>query len=806
MIVALDIIKKLMLTVFSRSYIRKFIKILIFLRVLLFKFVYTLINTIENIFKFLNHFFLIDSIIFILDPIKSLMLYLGEKSLDVKFLEIKSREVLRNLIKITSKVLTTNISIPKIKLSNNKLTEKNKTNKKRNIIIVDTQKALLKAVSPPIIQKSNPFSYFKKILLFTSGSVFSIVIFVIPLTVFVFFESLPDSSQLFQRIPNQPTKIYDRNDKLLYEIYVDKKYEPVALEKIPDFVKNSTIAIEDSEFYLHKGIRPLSIMRAAKATVLEDNLQGASTITQQLVKNLLLTPERTLIRKIKEAMLALKVEQNFTKDQILELYLNNISYGGTTWGVQSASKKYFGKNVWELDLSESSLLAGLPTAPTYYSPLNGNIELTKSRQKLVLDRMVELGYVSLEEAEKAYYKEINIIPQVENIRAPHFVMYVREELEKKFGKSYVETGGLVVKTSLDLDFHDKIQQIVSEEVVRNAYLNISNGAAVVLDPKSGEILAYVGSRDYYFEKFGSFDVLTAYRQPGSSIKPVTYALAFKNGYTPLSTIKDERVVFKNQWETYIPVNYDGRYHGTVNFRQALANSYNIPAVKLVSKLGADNMVELGREMGLTTWEKDGSYGISITLGGKEVRLLDLANVYATFARNGVNLEATPFISIKDPKGNEILEKSKEKRILSEEVSFLITNILSDSKSRIPAFGVNNFLTIPGQNVAVKTGTTDNKRDNLTLGYTPSFVVATWVGNNDNTPMNRNLASGLSGAAPMWNRIMSLTLQGRTAESYNKPENIILMTYKRCNISEYFIKGSNIPSLSCNSKKSASNKN
>ena len=385
-------------------------------------------------------------------------------------------------------------------------------------------------------------------------------------------------------------------------------------------------------------------------------------------------------------------------------------------------------------------------------------------------------------------------------------MYVRDELEKKFGKSYVETGGLVVKTSLDLDFHDKIQQIVSEEVVRNAYLNISNGAAVVLDPKSGEILAYVGSRDYYFEKFGSFDVLTAYRQPGSSIKPVTYALAFKNGYTPLSTIKDERVVFKNQWETYIPVNYDGRYHGTVNFRQALANSYNIPAVKLVSKLGADNMVELGKEMGLTTWEKDGSYGISVTLGGKEVRLLDLANVYATFARKGVNLETTPFISIKDSKGIEILEKNKEKRVLSEEVSFLITNILSDSISRIPAFGVNNFLTIPGQNVAVKTGTTDSKRDNLTLGYTPSFVVATWVGNNDNTPMNRNLASGLSGAAPMWNRIMSLTLRGKAPEPFQKPENVILMAYKRCNISEYFIKGSNIPSLLCNSKKSTSNKN
>src|SRR3989338_3161521 len=809
MIAAFDMVKRIMLKVNSRSLISSIIKILRILPFLLIRFLSGLINGLFSILILLNYLFLFDSLIYILTPLKNFLLFLGEKSLDYQFPEINIRNITGKVKEYFLKILYSNVTIPKINVSKliHTLANKFKNPQKvlQEIIIIDSEEALATAVAPIVIKKINFFSYIKTLLFFTSGTVFSIVFFAIPLSVFVFYESLPDPYQLFQRIPNQPTKIYDRNDKLLYEIFVDKKYEPVALEKIPNIVKNSTIAVEDSEFYLHNGIRPLSILRAAKATVLEDNLQGASTITQQLVKNLLLTPERTIVRKIKEAMIALKVEQSFSKDQILELYLNNISYGGTTWGVQSASKKYFGKNVWELDLSEASLLAGLPTAPTYYSPLNGDLELTKSRQKLVLDRMVELGYVATEEADAAYKKEINIIPQVDYIRAPHFVMYVRDELERVYGKNIVDKGGLTVKTTLDLDFHEKVQQIVSEEVIKNAYLNISNGAAIVLDPRTGEILAYVGSRDYYFDKFGSFDVLTAYRQPGSSIKPVTYALALKNGYTALSTIKDEKTIYKNQWETYVPVNYDGRYHGTVTVRQALANSYNIPAVKLVSKLGADNMVELGRDMGLTTWQKDSSYGISVTLGGKEVRLLDLANVYAPLSRYGVYKNTTPFISVKDSKGIEILEKDKEKRVLSEEISFLITNILSDYKARIPAFGINNFLSITGHTVAVKTGTTDNKKDNLTLGYTPSYVVATWVGNNDNTPMNKNLASGLSGAAPMWNRIMSLTLQGKPSEVFMKPDIVTLIYYKRCNISEYFIKGSSIPSMTCQSERKKSSK-
>ena len=755
--------KKLMLKILSRSLVKTVLKVLKFSSFLLTGFGYALIEIVETLFKFLNHFFKIDWLIRVLETPKKLLLMFKKKSPEVGIPRIQ---------KIQKQIFTKVSVLRSQALGNTKAKKKKET---------------------------SPFSLFKKLMLFVSGSVFSIVFFAIPLAFFTLYEELPDLSQLFQRIPNAPTKIYDRNDKLLYEIYIDKKYEPAALEKIPDHVVKSTIAIEDSEFYLHKGIRPLSIMRAAKATVLDDTLQGASTITQQLVKNLLLTPEKTLMRKIKEAMLALMVEQRYTKDQILELYLNNISYGGTTWGIQSASKKYFGKNVWELDLSEASLLAGLPTAPSVYSPLNGDIELTKTRQKLVLNRMVELGYITPKEAESAYHKEIKIIPQTEYIRAPHFVMYVRSELEKKFGKRLVESGGLTVKTSLDLDFHEKVQQIVSDEVSKNAYLNITNGAAVVLDPKTGGILAYAGSRDYFYEKFGSFDILTAFRQPGSSIKPVTYALAFENGHTPASTVKDEKVIFKNEWETYEPVNYDGKYHGKVTLRQALANSYNIPAVKLASKLGADNVVALGKEMGLTNWEKDGSYGISVTLGGKEVRLLDLTTVYATFARAGEYLPTTPFLSIKDSRGYEILQKGEEKRVLSKGVSYLITNILSDSKARIPAFGTNNYLTIPGHTIAVKTGTTDSKRDNLTLGYTPSFVVGVWVGNNDNTSMNRNLASGLSGAAPMWNRIMSLTLEGKNAEKFEVPESIIVKEDKTCGIKEIFVKGNDKFNPGCGKK-------
>lgn len=636
---------------------------------------------------------------------------------------------------------------------------------------------------------------------FILGVLFSLIFILFPVIVYRWFKELPAPDTLVIEASKKSTVILDRNGKLLYEIYVDKNYNPVKLEEVPDFVIKATLAAEDDKFYEHYGIRVDSVIRAIKNNLTKKNsLQGGSTITQQLIKNVLLTPERTFSRKIKEAVLAILVEAKYSKNEILEMYLNNTPYGGTSWGIQSASKKYFDKDVWELSLAEASLLAGLPTAPTIYSPIN-DLSLSKSRQKYVLDRMFELGYISEDGVGKAYSEKLVFANQDGYIRAPHFVDFIRKDLEKRYGKRYVETEGLIVTTTLDLDLHDKTQEIVSEEVEKNSYLGFSNGAAVVMGVDNSELLAYVGSIDYFKEGWGAYDVVTALRQPGSSIKPVTYALALSGSYTPASIIDDSSVTYKFAGSPdYTPVNYDGKYHGKVSLRQALANSYNIPAVKVAKSVGVDNIVLKGKEMGLTNWEVDGSYGLSITLGGKEVRLLDHTNLFGTLARRGTYKEPKFYISIKDSRGYDIyFDKREEKQVLSPEVSYLLWHILSDYYARLPAFGVNNFLSIAGHRVAVKTGTTNNIKDNWTLGYTPSYVVGVWVGNNDGSPMRQNLASGLTGAAPIWNKIMTEVLKDTPKEDYEMPQNVFVKKDDKCGVSEIFIKGTNISQSLCPEK-------
>ncbi|MBU1132983.1 MAG: PBP1A family penicillin-binding protein [Patescibacteria group bacterium] len=629
------------------------------------------------------------------------------------------------------------------------------------------------------------------------GALISVVFIFTPLEIYRWFRELPTPGSLVTKANQSSTRILDRNGKLLYEIYVDKKYNPISLDEVPLHVIQSTIAVEDDKFYSHWGIRLDSVIRAAKNNFFGGNLQGGSTITQQLIKNVLLSPERTVSRKIKEAVLALLVEVKYSKSQILEMYLNNVPYGGTSWGIQSAAQKYFGKNVWELNIAESTLLAGLPSSPTSYSPIT-DLEKAKERQRYVLDRMVETRYISKEEVDEAFDMELNFIDQVEFIRAPHFVIYVRGLLEKEYGKRFVELGDLTITTTLDLELHDKVQEIVKEEVGKNSYLGFSNGAAVVLDSKNSEILAYVGSVDYFQEGWGAFDVVTGYRQPGSSIKPVTYALALSRNYTPATIIDDSAITYKVEGQKpYTPVNYDGKFHGKVTVRQALANSYNVPAVKVASSVGPDNIVDLGHKMGLSNWKIDGSYGLSVTLGGKEVRLLDHTNVFGTLSRNGIYKETTPILSVKDSKGYEIYKDRREdSQVLSSEVSYLIWHILSDNVARTPAFGSGSSLVIPGYKVAVKTGTTDNIKDNWTLGYTPSYVVGVWVGNNDGTPMNRYLASGLTGAAPIWNKIMTEVLDGKPNEVYEKLGDIFVKYDEKCGVSEVFIKGTFVPETLC----------
>lgn len=633
---------------------------------------------------------------------------------------------------------------------------------------------------------------------FIAGALVAVIFIFVPYVVNSWFKELPSPEMLVIAQKYGSTQILDRNGVLLYEIYADKRYEQVKLSQIPENVVNATIAVEDSLFYLHRGLRPDSIIRAFSKTFLNGDKQGGSTITQQLVKNVLLSPERTFSRKIKEAVLSVMVEAKYSKEDILEMYLNNISYGGNAWGVQSAAQKYFGKNVWELGLAESSMLAGLPSSPSLYSPLS-DLQKAKDRQKYVLDRMTTLGYITPEEAGEAYAEELVLAPQKDFMAAPHFVNFVRQELERVYGSRFVNGGGLRVVTTLDYSLQQKAEAIVYDEVQKGARYGFSNGAAVVLDVKNAEILVYVGSADYFASGWGAFDVVTALRQPGSSIKPVTYSLAFADGMTPATTIQDSPVVYSFQgMESYRPVNYDGKFHGNVTLRTALANSYNVPAVKLAKIVGPDDIVALGKDMGLTNWVVDGSYGLSVTLGGKEVRLLDLTNVYTTLARKGAYAEPSFILSIRDGRGYEIYSKKQvyPRQVISEEVSYLIWHILSDNNARLPAFGTRNFLSLPGYKIASKTGTTDQIKDNWTFGYTPSYVVGVWVGNNDNQPMNRYMASGLTGAAPIWNRVMAEVLTGKTDEVFAMPAGVFQKTDERCSRSEIFIKGSKVPKSLC----------
>lgn len=740
----------------------------------------------------------------VLKVIKSIgftIIYPFEKLFEVtlKLYKFIKKEVLVAIKGVKNKKVKTKKSKKNLK-KKKEVKKVKKTTKKKLGLVKEIKKKLisLKKCWIRFLDGSKKNIYkISKLNPYIAGALITVIFIFTPLEIYRWFRELPSPESLVVKANQSSTRILDRNGKLLYEIYVDKNYNPVTLDEVPTHVTQSTVAVEDDKFYSHWGIRLDSVIRAAKNNFFGGNLQGGSTITQQLVKNVLLSPERTISRKIKEAVLALLVEAKYTKSQILEMYLNNVPYGGTSWGIQSAAQKYFGKDVWELNIAESTLLAGLPSSPTSYSPIT-DLQKAKERQRYVLDRMVEVGYTSKEDADNVYEMELNFVDQAEFIRAPHFVVYVRQLLENEYGKRFVELGGLTVTTTLDLDLHDKVQEIVKEEVERNSYLGFSNGASVVLDSKNSEILAYVGSIDYFQEGWGAFDVVTGYRQPGSSIKPVTYALALSKNYTPATIIDDSAVTYTfTGQKPYTPVNYDGKFHGKVTVRQALANSYNVPAVKVANSVGPDNIVDLGNKMGLLNWKVDNSYGLSVTLGGKEVRLLDHTNVFGTLSRNGIFKETTPILSVKDSKGYELYkDKREEKQVLSSDVAYLIWHILSDNNARVPAFGSNSSLVIPGYKVAVKTGTTDNIKDNWTLGYTPSYVVGVWVGNNDGTPMNRYLASGLTGAAPIWNRIMREVLNGKSNEIYEKPENVFVKYDEKCGASEVFIKGSAVPSTLC----------
>lgn len=651
----------------------------------------------------------------------------------------------------------------------------------------------VKHIKPVVIF---PFPFLLKLKYFSAGIIFSLIFIFFPLMILFFVQDLPNPEELTSRDIPQTTKIYDRNGALLYQIYANQNRTLIPISQIPKNLINATISIEDKDFYNHPGFDVSAIIRSLIQDVAGSSFQGGSTITQQLIKSALLSPETSLQRKVKEIVLAFWAERIYNKTQILEMYFNQVPYGGTAWGIESAAQVYFNKHAKDLDLAQSSFLAGIPRAPTIYSPYGLTPNLWKTRQREVLGRMVSLGYITKAEAKDAEEEKLNFMSPQTPINAPYFVMYIKDFLVRKYGLPMVEKGGLSVKTSLDLKTQNEAQRIVADEIQNDAYLNVGNGAALITNPTNGDILAMVGGKDYEDQNSGNVNLTTAIRQPGSSIKIVTYSAALSNGFTAATILDDSPVVFNSGGTPYAPVNYDGKFHGKVPLRIALGNSFNIPAVKTLNQIGIKTMFDLGKQMGIKTWTDPSDYGLSITLGGADVTMLDMASVYNTEANAGIKVDINPILKITDSKNNILEEKQANppgKRVLGDGVAYIISNILSDNSARIIEFGSDSPLNIPGYTVSVKTGTSDNKRDNWTIGYTPSKVVTVWVGNNDNSPMSPTLASGITGAAPIWNKIMTYLIKGKPDEKPKMPSSIVV---KPCfGRNEFFIKGTE-SSVSC----------
>jgi 1A family penicillin-binding protein len=627
---------------------------------------------------------------------------------------------------------------------------------------------------------------------------------------FLILRDLPSPIKLTSSQNPESSQIFDRNGKLLYNIYQSKDQTFIPLSKIPRQVQEATIAIEDKNFYHHGAIDLRGITRALYSIVFHKELQGGSTLTQQLVKTSLLTPERTITRKVKEIILSYATEFLYSKNKILEMYLNQVPYGGTAYGIEAASQTYFGKSAKDLDLAESALLAGLPEAPSAFSPFGSHPELAVQRQKLVLQAMFDEKYITKAQREKALKEPLNYKRFATSIKAPHFSLFIKDLLVKKYGEQTVEEGGLRVTTSLDLNIQDMTQATVSAEVAGLKGYHVTNGAAMVTNPATGEVLAMVGSRDYFDSAIdGNVNVTLALRQPGSSIKPINYAVGLINGYSAATPFIDQKVCFPNQGgKNYCPENYDGKFHGIVSMRTSLGNSFNIPAVKMLKANGIRAMIATASAMGITTFTDPDKYGLSLTLGGGEVTMYEMAQAFGVFANAGYRVNLHPILKVVDRHGKTLEEYKPPQspifgtKVLPEGVAFIISDILADNNARLIEFGPSSELKIPGQIVSAKTGTTNDFRDNWTIGYTPSFVVTTWVGNNDNSRMS-GLVSGITGAAPIWHGIMSTLLEGKSPQTIQRPSNVIQKSV--CSLSgtpttskdsqsgcvsnfEYFIKG------------------
>jgi 1A family penicillin-binding protein len=615
---------------------------------------------------------------------------------------------------------------------------------------------------------------------------------------------LDDPASLYDYTAAPSSKVYDRHGRLLFEMPPPHsgRHSPVSLDEIPEALRQAIIATEDAHFYENPGIDIPAILRAAWWNLTNGRIvSGASTITQQLARNLLMTPderyEQTYTRKLREAILAWRITRHYSKDEILALYLNEIYFGNLAYGVEAAAQTYYGKHIRDLDLAECALLAGVPQSPPLYNPFE-NLEAAKERQAVVLDLMAGQGYITQSQARQAKEEKLYFASAPFEIRAPHFVMYVRGLLEQELGLERLEQGGLQIYTTLDLDLNETARDIIRYHLSRLAECqtatesggrqadcppgghNVRNAALVALDPQSGEIRAMLGSPDYFSARIdGAVNGTTAPRQPGSSIKPITYAAAFEksidsggDALTPATMMLDERTSFVTKEGTsYVPLNYDLQWRGPVLLREALASSYNLIAVKVLDAVGVEAMTGLARRLGITTFDEPDRLGLSVTLGGGEVRLLEETAAFAAFANGGHAVQPVAVLRVEDAEGRVLWSQNPGmgERVLDERAAYLITDILGDNTARIPSFGESSPLKL-SRPASVKTGTTTDFRDNWTVGYTPDLVVGVWTGNADNEPMRE--ITGVSGAAPIWHDFMEAALKGQPVQEFERPDGLV----------------------------------
>lgn len=617
----------------------------------------------------------------------------------------------------------------------------------------------------------------------TAAIVFILVLTLGAMGAYAYYsQSLPSPDGLGGQTIAQSTKIFDRNGELLYEVFDPNggRRTVVPISKIPAAMKQAIIATEDNSFYTNIGVDPRGILRAIYYDVRYGKaVAGGSTITQQLVRNTLITPEPTVARKIREAILAYEVTRRYSKDQILEFYLNAIPFGNLAYGIEAASETYFNKHTEDLNLAEASLLAGLPQAPSYYDPCVSD-EAALGRQKTVLALMVDEKYITQVQADAAAVQAATIIgsPAFDarcaisaRISAPHFVTYVRQLLEDQYGSDMVYKGGLQVYTTLDLKYQKIAEDESKKQIDALVDKQVTNASLVAINPKSGEILAMLGSVDFFDKKIdGQVNVALRLRQPGSSIKPINYVAAFEKGWTPATVLSDVKTVFPIPGQPdYIPHNYDEREHGLLPIRTSLASSFNIPAVKTLQFVSVPTMIDTAKRFGITTFRDPKNYGLSLTLGGGEVKLLELTGAYATFSNMGMRVQPTAFVKITDPSGRVLYDikknQAKPVQIIDPRYAFQIVSILSDVSARAPSFGVAGALKL-SRNAMAKTGTTDDFRDNWTIGGTPDLVTGVWVGNSNNAEMEH--ISGVTGAGPLWHNFMERTLAGTPVHEFAEP--------------------------------------